>query len=62
MSAIPNSFRRDAVYYRRRWMPGDPRELIQLSLGVKEARTARALSFALTALSDGLFSTGQMGE
>ncbi len=55
MPAISHCFRRDAVYYWRRWTPGPKRVLLQVCLGVKEPRTARSLSSRLTARSEELF-------
>jgi integrase len=65
LPAISHCFRRDAVYYWRRWTPGPRRTLVQLSLAVKDARTARTLSSVLTARSEELFplwSAGQMNK
>ena len=61
-SAITRCFRRNAGYYWRRWTPAPRRELLQVSLGVKEARTARILSSLLTARSDCLFSHWMSGR
>ena len=60
--AIPNCHRRSAVYYWRRWTPGPRRVLLQVSLGVKEPRTARSLSLMLTAKSEELFPRYRAGQ
>lgn len=62
LAAIPHCFRRSAVDYWRPWTPAPRRELLQISLRVKEARTARVLSCLLTARSDGLFSLWMSGR
>ena len=65
MPAISHCFRRDAVYYWRRWTPAPKRVLLQVGLAVKDPRTARTLSFILTARSEELFplwSAGQMNK
>lgn len=65
MPAIAHCFRRDAVYYWRRWTPGPRRTLLQLGLAVKDPRTARRLSSRLTARSEELFplwTAGQMNK
>ena len=65
MPAIPNCYRRQAVYYWRRWTPAPRRALLQLSLDVKDAGTARTLSSHLTATSSELFplwAAGQMNK
>ena len=65
LPAISHCFRRDAVYYWRRWTPAPKRILLQVGLAVKEPRTARSLSSRLTARSEELFplwSAGQMNK
>lgn len=65
LPAISHCFRRDAVYYWRRWTPAPRRILLQISLAVKDPRTARRLSSVLTARSEELFplwSTGHMNK
>src|SRR5690606_35813100 len=65
LPAIAHCFRRDAVYYWRRWTPGPRRALLQLGLAVKDPRTARRLSSLLTARSEELFplwTAGQMNK
>ncbi|MGV8856219.1 MAG: hypothetical protein ACOH2L_16430 [Devosia sp.] len=65
LPAISHCFRRDAVYYWRRWTPAPRRILLQVSLAVKDPRTARRLSSVLTAKSEELFplwSAGNMNK
>ncbi len=65
MPAISHCFRRDAVYYWRRWTPAPKRVLLQVGLAVKDPRTARALSSILTVRSEELFplwSAGHMNK